>query len=160
MAAIDLKNATIKIKDGASHELEVTIGEGNISYTEKRNIVYTKDRGALDEVREGDEEPVEVSMDFVWEFLKANTGDDPTIEDALKQRGEASGWTSTDSDACRPYAVDIEILYTPPCGGIYKEKIVLNDFRYEQLQHDIKNAQVSCSGKCNITEATVTREAP
>ena len=83
-----------------------------------------------------------------------------TIEDALKKRGEASGWTSTDSDACRPYAVDIEILYTPPCGGIYKEKIVLEDFRYEQLQHDIKNAQVSCSGKCNVTEATVTREAP
>lgn len=160
MAAIDLKNATIKIKDGASHELEVTIGEGNISYTEKKSIIYTKNRGVLDEVREGDEEPVEVSMDFVWEFLKANTGDTPTVEDALKQRGEASGWTSSDADACRPYAVDIEILYTPPCGGTYKEKIVLNDFRYEQLQHDIKNAQVSCSGKCNITEATVTREAP
>lgn len=163
MAAIDLKNATIKIKDGTTptpNELEVKIGEGNLSYTEKKNMIYTKDRGALDEVREGDEEPVEVQMDFVWEFLKANTGDTPSISDALKKRGEASAWVSTDADACRPYAVDIEIFYEPPCGGEYTERIVLNDFRYEQLQHDIRNAQVSCSGKCNVTEATITREAP
>lgn len=163
MAAIDLKNATIKIKDGTTptpNELEITIGEGNLTYNEKINIIYTKNRGALDEVREGDEEPLEVNFDFVWEFLKANTGDDPSVEDVLKKRGEASGWVSTDADACRPYAVDIEILYTPPCGGAYLEKIVFPDFRPEQLNHDLRNASVSVSGKCNVTEPTITRVAP
>jgi hypothetical protein len=159
MAQIDLKNATIKFKDGGSEELEVKIGEGNLSWTEKVNRIYTKDRGLLNDVRDGDEEPVEVSMDFIWEFLKSSTGDPPSPEDVLKQRGEASAWVSTDDDECRPFAIDIEVLYEPPCGGAENERIVLNDFRYEQLQHDLRNASVSVTGKCNVTEATITREA-
>lgn len=159
MAQIDLKNATITLKDyNGVNSLEVKIGEGNFQWTEKVNRIYTKDRGLLNDVRDGDEEPIDVSFDFIWEFLKANTGD-PTIEDVLKHRGQAASWTSTDTDACRPFAVDVEVLYEPPCGGELNEKIVLEDFRYEQLQHDLKNASVSCQGKCNVTEATVTREA-
>ena len=159
MAQIDLKNATLKLKDGGSEELEVKIGEGNLTWTEKVNRIYTKDRGLLNDVRDGDDEPVEVSIDFIWEFLKADTGNPPSPVDVLKQRGEASAWVSTDADACRPFAVDIEILYEPPCGGELNEKIVLSDFRYEQLQYDLRNASVAVSGKCNVTEATVTREA-
>lgn len=159
MAQIDLKNATIKFKDGGSEELEVKVGEGNLTFTEKVNRIYTKDRGILNDVRDGDEEPVEVSLDIIWEFLKADSGDPPSPIDVLKNRGQASAWVSTDADACRPFAVDIEILYEPPCGGENNEKIVLNDFRYEQLQYDLRNASVAVSGKCNVTEATVTREA-
>lgn len=159
MSVIDLKNATIKIKDGTGtpNEIEIKVGEGQMKYTEKRNIDYRLDRGVLDDVVEGNEEPMEVSLDFQWEFLKASTGDPPTIEDALKQRGEASSWTSSDPDTCRPYAVDIEILYQPPCSGIQDETILLEDFRWEQLDHDLKGGSVSVSGKCNRTEATVTR---
>lgn len=160
MAQIDLKNATIKLKDkDATHTLEVKIGEGNLSYTEKVSRIYTKDRGNLNDVRNGDQEPVEVSMDFIWEFLKASSGDTPTVEDVLKQRGQAAGWVSTDDDACRPYALDLEILYTPVCGGAQKERIVLEDFRYESLAHDLRNASVAVSGKCNVTQATITRES-
>lgn len=159
MAQIDLKNATLKLKDGGSEELEVKIGEGNLTWTEKVNRIYTKDRGVLNDVRDGDEEPVEVSIDFIWEFLKADTGNPPSPIDVLKQRGEASAWVSTDTDPCRPFAVDIEVLYDPPCGGELNEKIVLEDFRYEQLQYDLRNASVAVSGKCNVTQATITREA-
>lgn len=158
MAQIDLKHATIYLKDyNAVNSLEVKIGEGNLQWTEKVNRIYTKNRGLLNDVRDGEEEPVDVSFDFIWEFLKATSGD-PTIEDVLKHRGQASGWTSVDPDTCRPFALNLHVLYTPACGGIQAERMVLEHFRYEQLQHDLKNASVSCQGKCNKTEATVTRE--
>lgn len=159
-AQFDLKNATIYIKDGGSEVLEVKIGEGNLTYSEKKARVYYRDRGKLDTVRDGDEEPVDVSLSFTWEFLKAATGDAaPTIEDALKKRGLAASWVSSDDDACNPYSVDIEIKYNPPCAAIKNEVYLLSDFRYEQLDHDTKAGTVSVTGKCNITEATVTRTA-
>jgi hypothetical protein len=161
-AQIDLKDATIKIKDGSTpaNELTVKVGEGNLTYSETRNIEYTLDRGVLDEVREGDEVPVAVTLDFVWDYLKGQTGSGtPTVEDAVKNRGEASDWVSTDSDACRPYAVDIEITYSPQpvvCGDM--EIILLSDFRWEALDHDLRAGTVAMSGNCNVTQATVTRQ--
>lgn len=165
-AQIDLKNATIKIKDNGSNEMTVTVGEGNLTYTERRNVEYTRDRGSLDEVRLGDEEPLEVRLDFVWEYIASgpvatSTGaQTPTVEDALKQQGPAVGWVSTDSDTCRPYAVDIEIHYDPTpssCGD--EEVILLQDFRYETLEHDLRAGTVALTGRCNVTEASVTRQA-
>lgn len=166
-AQIDLKNATIRIKDGSGgttgepNMIEIKIGEGNLTYTERKEIEYTLDRGRLDEVREGDEVPMEVRFDFVWDYIKGSstTGTDavPTVEDALKKRGAAAAWISTDDDSCRPYAVDIEIDYEPNCPGQDKETIVLPDFRYEQLEHDLRNGTVSCDGRCNVKEAAVTR---
>jgi len=140
--------------------LEVNIGEGNLTYSEKRELLYELNRGALDSVREGDEQPVEVSMDFVWEFITAVTGSGtPTIEDALKNRGEASTWESSSADPCEPYAVDIMVEYVPPCGGVDPEVITLPDFRYESLDHNFTDAQISCQGKCNTVEAAVTRSS-
>ena len=165
-AQIDLKNCVISIQDGAANEIEIKIGEGNLTYTEARNIEYTLDRGVLDEVREGDQIPVDVSFDFTWEYLRGPSsgstavGGTPTIEDALKQRGAAAHWTSTDSDTCRPYAVDIEVVRTPSpaaCGDA--ETYLLQDFRWENVDHDLRDGSCSVSGKCNVTEATITRAA-
>lgn len=139
------------------NELEVKVGEGNLTYSEKVNREYTRNRGALDTVRNGDEEPVEVQLDAVWEWLRASTGDTPTIEDALKKRGVASAWASSAADACEPYAVDVEIHYIPDCGSEETEMILLEDFRYESLDHDLSAGTISVNGKCNRTEATVTR---
>ena len=142
------------------HQLEVKIGEGNLTWTEKKNMIYTKDRGKLSTVREGDEEPVEVKLEFIWEFLRGiGTSPIPTISDALKKRGAASVWVSSAADLCEPYAVKLEVLHTPPCGGIQKELVVITDFRYEELSHDLRQAQVSAYGKANVKEATVTRFA-
>ncbi len=157
MAQIDLKNATIKFVDGDENELEIKIGEGNLQFTEKVNRIYTLDRGQLNDVRDGDQVPLEVTFDFIWEFLKSNTTDVPTPYDVLKHEGEAAAWVSSDTDVCRPFAIDVVVLYTPPCAGIDDELIVLEDFRYEQLQFDLKNASVSCQGKCNKTRPTITR---
>jgi len=162
MAQIDLKQATVTIKDGGSNSLEVRIGEGNLTYTEARNMEYNLNRGVLDEVREGDQIPVAVSFDFVWEYLKgpssaSGSGGTPTIEDALKQRGGAADWVSSDADTCRPYSVDLVILYTPNCLTGDQEEIILQDFRWEQLNHDLSAGTVASSGNCNVTQAVITR---
>ncbi len=160
----DLKNATIRLVDGATgtgkpNKLTIKIGDGNITYDEMKPRVYTKDRGLLSEVRNGDDEPMDVSLDFIWDFLKASTTGTPaiTIEDALKQRGGAAGWVSTDADLCRPYALDVEIWYDPACKTAKIEDIILPDFRYEKLNHDPKTGMIKCTGKCNAVEPVVTR---
>jgi hypothetical protein len=119
---------------------------------------YTLDRGILDEVREGDQVPMDVSFDFVWEYIKGATSSGvPSIEEALKNEGEASAWTSSDSDTCRPYAVDLVVTYTPNCAGADDEVITLPDFRWESIDHDIKAGTIKCTGKCNATTATAVR---
>lgn len=139
------------------HSLDIKIGEGNLTYSEKKPRTYVKDRGTLDTVKNADEEPMEVKFDFVWEFLKSDSSEVPTVEEALKQIGNASFWVSSSDDACEPYAVDIEIFYDPPCSDDKNERITLPDFRYESLDHDARNSSVACSGKCNATDATHDR---
>lgn len=148
--------------DGAvtflGRRLDVQIGEGNLTYTETKNRDYIKDRGRLDTVRNADEEPMDVSFEFTWEFLSGVSGSAvPTIKEVLKQSGEASDWETTDSDACAPYCVDIVIDYDPGCGGDNAERIALQYFRYETLEHNLRDSQVSCTGKCNVTESSDTR---
>jgi len=165
MAQIDLKNAVVKLLDGTGTpvELEIKLGEGNLTWTEARNVEYTLNRGALDEVRLGDEIPMAVSLDATWEYI---TGGDATAAvgtpvDFMKKIGAYSGNVSTDADSCRPYAIDIEVEYTPACSGVAtpNERIILADFRWESIDYDMVAGTLSFSGNCNVTEATVTRYA-
>lgn len=164
MAVIDLKNVLIKIKDGSGKYIDVRIGEGNLTWTETRNMTYFRDRGLLNTVREGDQEPVDVTLDAIWEFIKSplspvGSGPDGivTIIDALKKTGSAIAWVSTSADLCEPYAVDIELEHTPICGGVAKEVITLADFRHESIDYDLRAGTFSIAGKCNITQAAVVR---
>lgn len=162
MPAFDMKNAILKIQDGTPStpkSLTVKFGEGNFTYSEKFNREYLKDRGKIDQVRNGEEEPVEVSIDARWEFLTASTGDNPTIEDVLKQRGEAADWVSVDTDTCAPYAVKLVFIYTPICTADDIETVTLDQFRVESIDHDPKGATLSIKGKANVREATITRTA-
>lgn len=154
---INLKDSTLRIKDGGSNSLVVKIGTGDLTYTETQTITYTPDGNVLDDVREGEEVPMQVSFNFIWDYLKGSSGT-PSVEDALKKRGEASAWVSSDSDTCRPYAVDLEFTIAPDCNGD-QEVILLPDFRWETLNHSARNAMVDCSGRCNAKLATVTRSA-
>lgn len=165
-AQIDLKLATMTINDGTTptaNSITVTIGTGNLTYTETKNIEYNLDRGQLSggTIREGDEVPVEVSFDFVWEYItsRSATGQTATVDDALKQTGLAVAWVSSDSDVCQPYAVDLVVVYDPNCASGDTETITFPDFRFESLQHDLRAGTVSCSGKCNATAPTVVRSA-
>ena len=47
-----------------------------------------------------------IEADLYFRKMQKNK---PTIEDVLKRTGPAAAWVSTDSDACRPFAVDVVI---------------------------------------------------
>lgn len=157
MAQIDLRNATIRIVDGGSNYIEVQIGEGTFEWVEKRQIDFVKSRGALDTVRENEEQPIEVSTQFIWDFIYGGSTEEITIEDALKQRGNASSWASASSDTNTPYCVNLVIIYVPPCPGIDTETLTLNEFHYIELAHNLRDGTVALKGNCNISSANSTR---
>jgi len=157
---IDLKNCTVLFKDGGSNSIEIKVGEGTLTYNEQQTREYKLDRGTLDTVRNGDDTPVEVSIDLVWEWLRAHGTSEPTPEEAVKKVGAAAAWATSDTtDACAPYSIDIEVTHNPDCGSELNEVILLSYFRWETLPHDLKAGTLVCTGKCNITQATVTRVA-
>jgi len=137
--------------------IEVKIGEGNVTYTEAKEYEYLLDRGDLDTVREGDQQPMDVSIDFVYEHVTSGTAEDITVVDALKRQGDASEWVSSSDDLCEPYAVDIVIDHVLSCGSEQNEMTILPDYRYESLEFDLGDATISTSGRCNSVEATVSR---
>lgn len=153
IAATDNEVLTI-----SGRQLEIKIGEGNLTYDEKRTMEYKKDRGKLDTVREGDEDPIDVRLDIRWDWLSsAGTDTVPTPEEVLKKEGLASGWLSSAADACEPYAVNIVVVYDPECANADAEVIHLRDYRYESLNHDLKAGTLATSGKCNHTKAVKER---
>jgi hypothetical protein len=139
------------------HDIEIILTEGTLTYVEKKARTYVKNRGLLTTVRNADEEPVDVRTDFMWDFIRSQTGKPPTVEECFKQIGGASNWISSDPDQCAPYAVNVLVYYKPNCLGTYDEKITLPDFRYEELSHDAKTGVITLTGKCNVTEATSVR---
>lgn len=161
-AIFDLKNAILTIHDGTpSVPLSITakLGDGNFTWSEKRAIEYKKDRGLLDTVRLGDQDPLDVKFEFNWVFILGDTGDGSgfttSIHDALTKQGGATAWISSDANTCAPYAVDLVLTYTP-CA-LKTEVITFVDFRYEQLDFDAKAGTVSCTGKCNVIKPTDAR---
>lgn len=157
MPVFDLKNATIELLDGSTNSLEIKLGSGSLNHTETMNREYIMDRGRLYSVRDGDEAPVDVSFDFIWEYLRSSSGKPPSVRDVLYRINNASGWVSSDPDGCSPYCVDIRLTLAQPCLTDEKEVIYLQHFRFEKFDFNTKDSTVSCSGKCNITRATVTR---
>jgi hypothetical protein len=143
--------------------LKMKVGEGDIKWTETKTREYKLDRGKISEVRNGDDTPMDVTFQIMYIELTSSDpdADPPTPEDVLKQRGGAANWDSSDNldseASCRPFSVNIEVIHTPPCVDLKIEKVILPYFRYEKLDHDPKGGMISCSGKCNATEATVIR---
>ena len=140
-----------------SQRLEVNVGEGNLTWSEVKEYEYLRNRGDLDTVKEGDEQPVELSLEFVYDYVKTQSGQTITPVDALKRQGEASEWVSSSSDLCEPYAVDLLVKHCVPCGTDHDEDVLFVDFRHEGLDFDLQAATISVSGKCNVSEPTVTR---
>jgi len=158
LSAATLDNAVITVN---GRSVLVKVGDGNLTWTENREFDYDLDRGVLDTVRSGDDQPMEVNLDLVYEFITAVTGGsaDPTVNDALKNTGQASTWVTASADACEPYAVDLVLEQAQPCTGVEPELIIFPDFRYESLAHDTDEATISMSGRCNATQPTVTRQS-
>jgi hypothetical protein len=140
-----------------NQRIEIKVGEGNLTWTEAKEYEYLRERGDLDTVKEADEQPVEMSMEFVYDYIKTQSGQSITAVDALKQQGEASEWVSSSADLCEPYAVTVLAKHCVPCGTDEDEDVLFTDFRYESLDFDVGEATIAVSGRCNTSEPTVTR---
>lgn len=140
-----------------SQRIEVKIGEGNLTYTENKEYEYLTDRGNLDTVREGNQVPMDVVMDFVYEFVRTGTAEVITPVDALKGIGGAAEWVSSSTDLCEPFCVDIIILHEPPCGTAQDETTTFPEFRHDSLEFDLSAATISATGRCNATEPEIVR---
>jgi hypothetical protein len=70
----------------APQEIEIKVGDGDLKYTEKNEYTYDKDRGDLDTVREGDEVPMEVALNIVYEHITTGTSETIAPMDALKRK--------------------------------------------------------------------------
>jgi len=139
--------------------LNIKIGEGNLTYTEHTEYEYLKDRGDLDTVKEGDQVPMDVKLEATFEHITQGTSEPVSPMDAIKGIGGAAEWVSASSDLCEPYCVDVVVLHTPPCGTSELERVTFPDFRSETREINYKESTISITGKCNVTEPLVEREA-
>jgi len=138
-------------------QIEIKVGDGNITYTENKTYEYLLDRGDLDTVREGDQVPLDVNLECTFEHITTGTSEEISPMDALKQKEGASGWVSSAGDQCEPYAIDIEVEHNPPCGTSQIETVLFPDFRPDTKEVNYQDATISLSGKCNVTEPEVER---
>lgn len=154
---IDLRDATVTLRDGGSNYITLMLGEGVFNYSTRRTVEAVKSRGVLDTVREGDQEVVDCNFQFVWIEITASTDDPPTPEDVFERVGEASDWVSTSPDPNAPFSVDIRIVLTSPCTEFEDQTIDLTWFNYQELAHSLKDGVVDVKGFANMTRPTVTR---
>ncbi len=138
-------------------QIEIKIGDGDFKYTEADQYKYDLDRGVLDTVRTGDDQPMEITMNFTFEHVKSTGTETITPIEAVKGTGAAAGWFSSSTDQCEPYAVDVIVANVPPCGTSGSDTYLFPDFRSEKRDYDIKNATIAVSGKCNAIEPIITR---
>ena len=153
---VDLKEATLKFIDGNTttpEELVLKLDDGNLTYTRRRNMEYRKDRGILDTVREGDQEPMDVSLECRFAALKSQSGNNITITEFLEREGAGSSLYTT-GGACEPYAIDIHVELDRDCGTTQDEIMKFEEFRFEEIGGDFKAGTLSISGKCNRLKPT------
>ncbi len=141
-------------------KLEIGVGEGNLEYTSKTPREFKLNRGNLSSVKNADQEPMDVSFGFEWDYIRIATGIVPTIEQVFERTGPAADWTTTASDSCDPFCVNIEIHNAPTCtggGSNTTEDITLARFYPEELQHSIEDSTINCTGRCNSVISTSVR---
>lgn len=146
------------------HQLDIKLGEGTLTVDEKNPMEYIRNRGLLDEVRRGPEEPMDVSLNAQLQFFTGYTTDPggglPTIRDILTGTGLASNWVSSDlADPCRPYAIDLVIVYDPACSSTFEEVVTVPTFRWENSPSDLKAGTVNVTGKSNAKRIVAVRQS-
>lgn len=173
MAALEditrnLRDATLTIQDGAAspQTLVVPIEEGDLNITERPPEAMTVlNRGALSHFAKGPDNPVNVSFTAKYVALAGHTDStqNPTVYEAIKGTGKASGWTSTES--CGPNTVNLIWTLTTPCsaavGGVTDESetVTISDFHADEF--DINEGEefntIRVSGKALVTAPTAAR---
>ena len=158
MARIQLRNCAFSIVGGSpGQSITFKIGEGNLTYTVHKDTKFVLDRGDLDFVCEGDQVPMDVAVEASYDHFRTGSGEAITPEDALLRVGSAASWTSTGATGTTMYAVNLVVVYTPPCSGVQLETITFPYFFFDSMEFNIKEATLALKVRCNATYPTVTR---
>jgi len=146
-----------------NRQLEIKVGEGDLTFSIKKERIYDLDRGKLSTVRNGDEQPMELSCTFEWAWLRSDSTKDviPTVYEVLQREGLAWMFMSSAADPCEPYALDFQVDITAECSGsgIKGERLSFLDFREETIDPNLKEGSVAFGGKCNTTKPLLERLA-
>lgn len=156
---MDIKNCTFILRDGTSptpNELELKIDEGNVTWTERRNLEAKKDRGILDYIKEGDEENMTVSVEARFDAIVSSSGLTVTVHEFLTFTGAAAAYVTT-GDVCAAKCVDLIVKVSQTCGTVEDEIITFPDFTYEEIGGDFRAGTMSFSGICNAKRPTSVR---
>jgi hypothetical protein len=114
-AGIPVDNAVVTIQ---AQRLRSSVGEGNLTYEEKRNMTYVREKRSMVDgfVMTGDDEPVDVSLDLIWEYLAADVGRSadrrggvrtrsvPPVRGSRRGPTSANPTASTSRSSTRPHA--------------------------------------------------------
>jgi hypothetical protein len=103
----NLRDAVLKMKDGSTFNITVPIDEGDLAFSENREVLPLYDRGSIDVLREGNEQLVDVSFTIKYSGLISVSGD-VTPYELLKKYNRASSAVSVYSDS-EVYAVDVTL---------------------------------------------------
>lgn len=123
---IELKCSTITFKDsGSDREVTLGIGEGNITWSEQPRFDFMLERGCLDTVRLSDQQPLEVSIDMTYNYIKCDHEDWMSIVKA--------GQTTIS-------------LQCEDNGEIYNYQF--DGFMWETMTWDLNCATFSIDGRC------------
>mgnify|MGYP001603984751 CR=1 FL=1 len=149
----NLRDGEITLKDGTGTPLTVvlTLEQGDMSWTDRRNYVKVLDRGVLDHVRAGDQEPVVLSFSVKIDRVSEPTSP-VTLYNALRKMGAAASWLSV-GQTHEPYALLVQFRMLDPAGGADHEIITFNKFFPEEVTMDEGEEfnTVSASGFAYIT---------
>lgn len=151
----NLRDGVLVIKDnaGTAATLAVSLMDGTLKFSVKRDVKIIRARGLLDHLRLGDEQIMPVSFDFKYTEL---LGAAVTPYEFLTGTGGASGYTYTAETGANYDLVDagdvkvVQLFFTVSHLPSGSEIIELPNFVYEDIsfsEGDDFNL-ISVSGNC------------
>jgi|SRR3990167_2966020 len=150
---------TITRLTGTSSKLAIKVGNGTVAFTEHSDHEYVPNQGLIETgfVRDADEEPIDLKIDALFEFIKSDIGggEGLTIDEFLNQENAGSSLISTGGSS-EPYAVDVEVVHDTPCS-VDDEAVAFEDFRVDTTNYDPKAGTLSITGQCNVTRVRALR---
>lgn len=162
MPTRNIRDGVLKIKDGDTEEIEIKLVDSGLTWTEHDNKIYVLDRGVLDHMRQGDEQPVDIALNLKFVELIAHDSQAPTPYEAVKAVGAAASWVSTNDDGGGVYTTNLEFTISNPDPSAQDELITFAKFTPETPadfgEGDEHNTLV-ISGKAFITAPSAEKLA-
>jgi hypothetical protein len=164
---LTLREMTVSFLDGTAvtpQELEFVMGDGNATIKYGNNYNYRLNRGKIagGSVTRGDDMPMEVSLigEFVGFKARGDLLADMSPTEFLDGGNGDVSLVSTGANECDPFACDIMIeqVRDSDCDPGYEPEVtMLNEFRADSVDVDLKAGTMNISGKCFTTRPVSTR---